>query len=346
MVVLLLVTPLVALAAAELALRWLSPSLPRPLRWHTRLLEHKVDQMDEAALFGGVDLIVAGSSMPFVGIDTDAVCAGAGISPERAHNAAFFRAFPDVSERWLIEEVEPRLRPSVLVYALSSIEMNDASKLAAGIKAAYGRAVMTRSDWKAKLMLAVEERSALVRHRRKLTHRRDYLVDGLKRKLGRLEALPPRTEEMAGILGDRGNGVETRHWEFRLSDRRKAWVRSDVTNDYTTGGFQAAALTRIIRSMQARNVRVVLALMPVNEEFFALYPNGQADHERGRDAITTVARATGVPVVDPGADLTDTRYFGDSFHFNGLGAQVYSERLGRALAPLLERTHDLAATDR
>ena len=329
-VVVIAVGALVAVAL-ELFFRWLTPALPSPLRWHTRLLEFKADLLTETGRRGPVPIVVAGSSMPFVGIDTDAICDAAHLDRDLAHNASFFRAMPDVGERWVLEEVVPRVRPSVVVYAISPIELNDNGELQHSITQAYSRAPKTRRDWRARLMLAVEDRSALVRHRRKLARRPDLLLAGIRRRVGRGSELSSELVHMDGILGPRGNGIETRDWEYRLSDRRKDWVRTQVLNDYEIGGHQAAALTRLVTRLREQDIEPVLAVMPVADDFLALYPNGRADHERGLQLIEEIAASTGTRLVDVGADMTAERWFGDAFHFNGAGAAEYSARLGREL---------------
>jgi hypothetical protein len=323
------------LLLVELATRAVAGRLPEPLLWYSLEAQTKVAQMEDLRRQGWEGGVVfVGTSMMNVALDPLELARTAGEQTTFAYNASLSAGIPRLMEEWVRGVVFPKLRPSVLVIGLSSVDFNDASahreallhrfEQAPAARLALGRAsVIERLDDVASRV------SAFVRYRRAF---RDP-----KRLFDALMGRPARTADPN--VGAFGAGVGRRADDFELPepvDRANGTLA-----DYRPGGREQAAIARIIELAKRMGTRVLLVKMPVTTEYIATHPNGAADYLAFEQALAGLAAAFGVPVVDAQAAATGHRYFADDSHLNGRGTEAFT----RLMAVELETRGLVAAPD-
>lgn len=310
-------TLLVVVAGAELAARALSPYLPEPLLWGDETTQVKVAQMDA---LGCADVVVLGSSTARDGLVPAVLEDELGV---RAYNAALDAATPALLDRWLREEVDPRLEPRTVVVGLTSADLNDNSEAGDAAVRSYDRSIMGRDDPVGRLGALAAEHSALVRHRAQLRQ-----PDELWAALGRLRR-GERTEglDAAALIDADGAGRSRRELVYDGSSVAATFAAEQLLNDYAVGGAQLQSLRGLVERLQRDGVEVVIVLLPVTDDYLDLHPHPD-DVARFVEALEGLDTRV--------VDLHDTGYdealFADTHHLNGRG----SERLTREVAHHLD----------
>lgn len=327
-----LLVAILVLAAGELGARALAPYLPEPLLWHDEATQVKAAQMDERAEADGcVPVVFVGNSMTRDALVPDAFTA-ADPAGRRAYNAALDAATPALLERWVTEEVVPRLRPHTVVIGLSSFDLNDNADIAAAAVAAYDRAPLSRSDLWGRLQAPFLRWSDLIRYRTELRDP-DVLGDAVARAWRRDTVPRPGPAGIPGILGADGQGLSRRDLRYTGSPTAQQFVREQLLNEYSTDGTQRQALERLVRDLQAGGVQVVLVVLPVTDDYVATHPHGETDMADFVEAVDRVAAGTGAHLVDARSLVTDTGSFADTHHLNARGAEALSASLPDLLPP-------------
>jgi hypothetical protein len=245
--------------------------------------------------------------------------------PFRCYNAALYRAVPGVTSEWLRDEVIPALRPRLVVWGLSILDLNDNGLFHSGIHERYTASVARRRGVRRWLLTY----SALFRRAPALRHPRTLLRP------------PPNTDDptankrLATLLGPMGKGLEYVEFDtYRLSDDKREFIESQIVAGFSMGGAQIAALRRGVETVRAAGAEVVLVEMPCTDEFVEMYPNGLADLLASRDLLRSVAADLGVAFVAAPDDLPQ-RWFADCVHLNGVGMREWSARVGGVVAERL-----------
>jgi hypothetical protein len=148
---------------AELEVRAFQGSLPEPVEWYDARAQVKIEQMERLRRKERrVDFVFAGTSMVLRGINPKVFDEA---SPERSasYNAGLLAGLPPIMERWVLEEVEPRLKPRVVVYGVSSIDFH-ARRYKRPLQS-YERAPATRKGLMASLQRLCARKLNLVRFR-------------------------------------------------------------------------------------------------------------------------------------------------------------------------------------
>ncbi|MBK9178110.1 MAG: hypothetical protein IPM45_00820 [Acidimicrobiales bacterium] len=311
------------LLLAEGAARVLAPYLPEPPLWHDRATAVKASQMDELASGGGcVPVVFVGNSMTRDALVPEVFTAA---DPARrpAYNAALDAATPALLERWVTDQVVPRLHPDTVVIGLSSFDLNDNASIGRAALAGYEEAPQSRSDVWGRLQAPFLRWSDLVRYRTEL--RDPGVVWGALGRLRRQQREPrDGPEGIPGILGPLGEGLSRRDQTYTGSPGVQQFVRSELLNDFAVGGRQVRALHRTVTTLQDEGVQVVLLLLPVTDDYVALHPEGSADHDAFVAAVEQVGRETGATVVDGREVVRDPTSFADTHHLNAQGADHLS----------------------
>jgi hypothetical protein len=134
---------LVVLVLAEIGVRLIEPRLPEPRDWFSPSAARLVREMDAAAANGATGgFVVAGSSMAGRDVLPDRVVTDPGAPTGSVALAGGGQT--TVQERWITEEVEPRLRPDAVLWGISSLDFN-ATRRADTIDR-YASARATRTD--------------------------------------------------------------------------------------------------------------------------------------------------------------------------------------------------------
>lgn len=315
------------LLGAEGVARVLEPALPETERWPDAATTVKVAQMDE---LGCADLVLVGNSMARDAFDPAAIGEATGVD---AYNAALDAASPAQLERWLPHEVVPRLRPTTVVWALTSPDLNDEAPAGRAAFDAYDTSIGGRVDLLGRAQDELVARSALVAHRDALGDPAT-LWTAVGDRLGGDDAPRADVAGIPGLIGPRGQGLSRRDLSYRPGDPVATRIVSDqLLADFDLGGVQQRHAADLIRSLTDRGVEVVLVQLPVTDEFIALHPDGGDDWGEYRAAMRTLAAGTGARLVDL-SDGFEPDEFADTHHLNADGAARVSARLAEELGRL------------
>ena len=316
-----IVRPAVAAALAastvELLARSLSDRLPAPRVWHDPVAQLKVAQMEGLRREGaGAGVVFGGSSQVLEGVHPPTVAPELG---RRAYNAALHRGFLPLTERWLLDEVLPRLRPRLVVLGVGVLDLTDNGIGQYEVVDRFEGALARRRDATARLRRTAIERSAVLRH--------GLAVRGSTVMLRDLR------------VGEYGEGLEFADaTEYRLSDKKRAYIEDELLADYETGPKCIETLGRIVAGIRATGAAVVVVELPHTDELLPMLPGGQPRVDRARQELRRAVSELGVRLVD---DLfapagREQRWFADCIHLNGAGMRMASEVLRDALADELE----------
>lgn len=302
---------LVALLLAEGAVRVLLAGglLPHEPGWINDEYPAKVAAMEDLAADGGASTVILGSSVADTGIDP-ARLSDAAAGPRGAYNAALLGPTPTTVERWSAGWVEPLLAPEVVVFVVSSRDLNaNAPHLPEHEQRfAEGRWVRhrlgTESPWQ-RVERWVTQQSALLRYRTVL-HRP---VASILRA-----SPPPLTEDgMDTHLLDEGYRIE-----LFLDNLLAPGSTANAWEDFELDRARMAAMTALAERLADAGTRVVLVDTPVTVDYPPLHPDGVRDYLAYRDALAGLAADTGSELVVAGFFPPEQQ--ADPLHVNGDGA--------------------------
>jgi hypothetical protein len=320
----------VVLVLLELGARALGPYLTEPQLWGDDATTVKVAQMDARAATGAcTDVVVAGNSM---GRDAFVPAAFTATDPAHrpAYNASLDAASPELLERWVTDEVVPRLHPKTVVLTLASLDLNANSLAGQAAVQAYDDATMSRPGVWGRIEADAAQDSALVRYRAQLRQPAEVWS-----ALGRLRdgTAAPRlsADGIPGVLGPDGEGVSRRDLHYNGSPVTKAFLTGELLNDYVVGDDQVAAEGRLIDDLHDQGIDVVLALPPVSDDYRALHPGGPAAVDRFVTTAHQLADQHHAQFVDLTSTATPDQ-FADTHHLNGAGADAFTRALPERLA--------------
>ena len=308
------VVAVVALVAAEAVLRVAERRLPTYLLWHDQLTTGKWRQLRRLRKEAPVDVLLCGSSQMLFALDPTAL-------PVRAYNCAIYRGIPTVMLEWLRDEVLPATRPRLVVWGVSILDLNDNGGFHLGIHERYvagrpspGPALHARAS------------SALVRRWR-------LLLDPLR--LARLlrRAEPETDKPLSRLLGPMGKGLEYADYDsYRLSDEKREFIQTEMVNEFSMGGAQAAALRAGAALVRQAGARLVFVEMPFTSEFTEMYPRQAADVAEARALLASVAAEAGAPWLPTDGDALPHDWFADCVHLNGVGMRGWTEAVWPRIA--------------
>lgn len=305
-VVAVLVAVVALVALAEGAARVLERRMPAYRFWHDQLTTGKWHQLRALRREPPVDVVLAGSSQMLMALDPTAM-------PFRCYNAALYRAVPAVMTEWLREFVLPSLRPRLVVWGVSILDLNDNGLFHSGIYERFTSSAARRPGPRRWLLT----HSALARRGRTLLRRRPVADDD-----------PTRAKPLSALLGPMGKGLEYVDYdEYRLSDDKREFIETQIVAGFSMGGAQVSALRSGVAAVRATGAEVVLVEMPCTEEFVAMYPRGWDDLAESRALLRGVAADLGVAFVEAPEELPQ-RWFADCVHLNGVGMREWSARVG------------------
>lgn len=295
-------------AVAELSARAAEASGPPALRWYDASAQLKVEEMEE---MGPVDVVFAGTSMAWQGLDPTVFAREDGRS---AFNAGLAGGVPEVMEPWLLDQVVPRMQPQTVIWGLSSLDFS--ASYGSDNLERYEDALETRSGGLAEAERAASALSALVRYRGVL--RDPSALFGSERD--RIEADFGSAEEILGPGGVR------RDFEVAVTEQRRETVGARVRN-FALDPADVAAMHRTVSALQQAGVEVVLAEMPVPQRYVDLHPDGAEDMRSVHEAIRAIAERLELDLIDLRFGFTDDDFV-DFTHLN----EESAERLTATLA--------------
>lgn len=317
------VVVVVVLVVAELGARALGPYLPEPTLWGDEATKTKVGQMD-ARTGTCTDLVVAGNSM---GRDAFIPSGFQTADPDRrrAYNASLDAASPPLLARWLTEEVVPRTRPATVVLTLASLDVNSNSKAAQSVREKYDDAPLTKAGAGGRAEASAIRTSAILQHRTEL--RQPSVVWSALDRARRGEQTAPAD---SSVLGPDGEGLSRRSLHYTGNPASKAFLTGQLLNDYSLGAAGQPTMfdaeRSLIDELRARGITVVLAVLPVTDDYIGLHPGGRAQFDDFLGRTRQLATETGVPLLDLHAGH-DVAEFADTHHLNADGAERFTQSL-------------------
>lgn len=240
---------------------------------------------------------------------------------EHIHNVALPGASTPVVQRWLLDQVVPRLHPRRVVWGISSLDFNGgrpnpvitqyeaARATRPGLLGAADR-VLAAGISVARRRVELREPVTLAQNLRAGTraHRRD------SRPLGQL--LGPMTT------------TKGRHLK-----RAATYLRRQQLAGFAATPRYINAFTSTLRTLRAKGIETVVVIMPVPTTFRNAHPHGAAQYEAWRRTATAAARSTGTTVLDLDRSEPDVD-FPDYVHLTRPAALAWSELLGKDLHSL------------
>ena len=314
----LVVTVLCVLLLAELTVRALESQLPPAPVWDTDEYPMKIEQMDDLAELGGAGTVLLGSSVADVSVDP------AGLTPHDgrpAYNAGLIGATPFIVDVWARNIVLPTLRPSTVVIAISSRDVNRNGVGLEPSDARFLRAPATREllgtqSFVDEVEWQLSEWSALVRYRL-LLRRPLEAVFGYDAPDRNMTELSPTGLE-THLLAD----------QYQGSDVVLDFFRREPLAGYELSTHQLDALEGVMTWLRGQGIRVVLLDVPVTADYIALHPQTD-DFSTYQAALAAIAGRTGAELWHPGT--WEPEFFSDPLHLNGAGVDRLTAELNAYL---------------
>lgn len=307
---------------AELTARLIDPALPEPLVFYDAVAQVKDHQLDRLAQAGGADIVIVGNSMALFAVapnELEAQLGEAG-SPATVYNAGLTAGVPAVAGDYLERFVIDRARPQVVVWLLSTADLNEGFPDQAFAR--YEESIVVREDVWAGLDRTGSDLSSLIRNRRLLRDPKTYL-DWLRGRDGEVE----RT---ASVITDSGEMTLQNLPRNRAAQQQ---VRDALAN-FSLGGTTARLVTRTIEDLRERGITVVLAEGTVPNDTVRFHPNGARDLRAFQEELARIGSETGSPIVALPDDLRADRLYQDYSHMNTRGGRRYTAHLGAELSRL------------
>ncbi len=304
----------------------MSASDPVVLRWHDHTAQLKIQQMETA---GDADVVVIGTSMAqqdlVPGELLDQVPDAGSV-----YNAALNAGVPEVMEPWLLDQVEPRLDPDVVVWGLSALDFS--AVYGDAVVQAYERAPATSGGALGALDRSGSELSELVRNRRVL--RSPSAIFGPEQD----RTVEARDAALA-VLGSEGERLD-----FTVVDDevRRAEVAGRIT-PFELDRDDVAAIIRTVGVLRERGVEVIFVELPTPRRFRALLPAGPEQQQVVTDVLIGLSNELDVPLITldmaAGSAVAPGPFrdvdFVDFTHLNAEGAVRFSQQIGYQLDRLL-----------
>lgn len=319
------VVALTVLALVEVGVRAREDRLDRPREWYTNPAQSRIDAANLIRDEGiRSDILFVGTSMTRMDIRVE-VIEDRLVSVEQAHNAALPAAQTPVVGRWLLEAMIPRLRPSRVVWGVSSLDFNG-NRLEPTIDW-YNSARASRPGWVGQVDRGLGDLMALSHHRVAL---RDPAWLGALFGLGeRAEEEPGREVNPDRLLAPGNNRTES----IEELDKEFERIRTEVVNDFSVGEREAGAFRSTIVELQRMGIEVVVILMPVPDAYVAAHPDGEEDFAEFQEFVITEVEGLGVPYFDY-SHFFDDDSFADVTHLLREPSMRFTELLSADLAGL------------
>jgi hypothetical protein len=317
---------LAVILSAEGGVRAVNKALPEPIEWYDQHAQVKVEQMDRFDRRGRrADVVFAGTSQVFRGINPT-VFDQTSDDETFSYNAALLSGLPPIMERWLLEEVEPRLKPRVVVWGLSSIDFHE-RRYGRPLKS-YESAPATRKGLMASLQRMSGRLLELVKFRATLRDPEQWQSI----RNGR-DKTPGPVEKAREKMDSRGHSPKLR---LNLpEEEERARLRDKVLRGYDVSDRGTKSITRIVRTLERRRVDVVFVWMPVRRGYVDAHPRKESDFEEAERHLAILAERLDVPFLDM-SDSIKTKKFTDYHHLGKDGAEQLSRKLRRKLDRLVD----------
>ena len=316
------------LLVGELGMRVIANRLPEPLEYHILQAQELVHDMDRLhAAHRRSDLVMVGTSMT-----------GRGMLPNTfehhipdvnwANNLALPAGQTTLQERWVLEEVEPRLKPRRVVWGISSLDFNG-GRVTKPIDF-YNRARATRPGLLGDADRFLSDHFALVKHRAEL---RDPLLLGHVLTGQNLRKPAPHRPLSEIGTWHHGDKPVTPAQLARDKAAHLVSIKAHQLRDFKIGTKEMAAFKHTLDQLKRDGVDVAVVLMPVTTGYLSAHPHGTADFNRWKRTVTKVLAGRSVPTLDFTRTMPDSK-FRDQEHLFLPAAKVFSARVAERLQKL------------
>lgn len=299
---------------------------PVVLRWHDHTAQLKIEQME---MLGKVDVVVIGTSMAQQDlVPAELVAQLADV--DSVYNAALNAGVPEVMEPWLLDQVQPRLDPDVVIWGLSALDFS--AVYGDAVVQAYERAPATASGFLGELDRGGSELSEMLRNRRAL--RSPSAIFGPEQ-----DRTVEARDRARAVLGADG---ERRDFSVVDDDDRRAEVAGRVT-PFELDRDDFAAIVRTVSALRERGVVVIFVELPTPRRFRALFPAGPEQQRVVSDALARLSDELDVPLITADTAASSPAApgpfrdgeFVDFTHLNAEGAVRFSRQIGDQLDRIL-----------
>ena len=309
---------------AEGATRVIENRLPEPADWFSPASARLVREMDQLqAQNVRSSITIVGSSMSGRDLVPSEVARALGdtskiapdtLPPNTATEAQTADPFiknvsvggggqTTVVERWLLEEVVPRIHPQRIIWGVSTLDFNSARRESTIDR--YNNARQTRVGALGDADQSLASFSALAKNRAAL---RD--PDGMLKVLTGADLstrLPNRSQPRAASF-DLGYKPLPPAKLKKMQLREIAYARDVQLRGYSLGREELDAFRRTLRRLKALKTEAAVVLMPATQGYIDAHPHGARDFNEWRTRVTAVAESEGVVVLDRTRSMPDTAF--------------------------------------
>lgn len=319
--------------AAELVARRLAPGFEERIEWYDATTAIKDRQLD-ALRRSGAEVVLAGTSMMRDGGDPAGLLES-GFPAASMYNGSLSNGSPLLMELWLRDHVVPRLEPRMVVWGLTSFDLNDASTTMAESFERYLAAPRSDVTPLGRLETLADEHSALFFHQTNLRNPESVLaaweaVENGARPLAAPVSIPGEIAPLGNTLTRRSESL----FERNISAQADV-LNETALNSFTTGGRQVEALDRTTEWLHDRGIDVVYVVMPTAYQYVDSI-DGERYQAPFLEALEGVARRHGVPILRPDLVIGDGEQFADLIHMNEAGVVAFTEFLVTEMDRLVE----------
>ena len=310
------------LVAVELASRMIAPSLPvDPGKWPRIEIASKLDQIRDIANTGKkVEVLFAGSSMMAGGIDPVAFTEASGKS---SYNAAFAGPSMRTVTPWVLDVVEPLLRPDVVVVGVQSRELSDNGPKN---EVMYDKFInspgykQTKGTVASQLEGDIEQLSYFLRYRRALREPSELFSTDEASQQALAET------EVRQVIGESGMRVEEPS-DYKRPAKLIRGLYEKTLVDFAVGGPEYEALKDLHSGLEAEGVELVLLNMPVTEDYWGAHGDPEGDRAAYHRLIDDFIAETGVTLIDAEDGFQSSEPFRDPVHLDIEGRQAMAVAL-------------------
>jgi hypothetical protein len=311
---------------AEATVRVVADKLAAPQLWSAPEAQVKYAQMralNKAHQTGGV--VFVGTSLTDTGIDPAVFSTGIA-NRVPVYNASLSGATIETARWWYGHVVVPLLHPRVVVFGLTSREVNLNDPDAAGLaKQFFSSPEVRRLSGTESLMQSLERygdsASYLFRYRADLRTPATALHHKTQVDLEKLFVSPQGME-----LALTRNG-------FYRNQAVDDFFHTTITRNFKVSEAKVAALVGLIGDVPATGARLLLVDMPITTDYIVLHPHQWLDFVTYEEAMSGVVAKTGVTEMP--FQVWTHPFFADPIHLNEVGARRFTPLLVPAVQKML-----------
>ena len=322
---------LAVLLMAEVAARvWLPEIPPDAHTWPRAEIGQKLEQIDAYDERGeAIDVLFVGSSQMASSTNPQLFTEQTGLS---SYNAAFAGPSMRTVGRWLLDVVEPKLSPDVVVLGIASRDSNDRSRKNRNVHRAFLNSPGYRQET-ASLASEfegwLEDLSVFMRYRRLMREPATFL--------DRTDDELPEQKVRMGI-GDRGLRLqEPVDYRSTLAGQRS--LSKGTLGNFKTGGREYRAVVEMHDVLEERGVEMLLVNMPLTKDYLGAHKDVDAEMTSYRGFLADIVEATGVAFVDAEKAFETPKAFRDLLHLDLEGRDAFTEALAQSWDDISDDAH-------